>query len=341
MVEDATARPRTGAVALVEQLRREGVAVIFGLPGDQLMVALDALFDAADIRYVVTRHEQGTTYMADGYARAAGRPGVAMVVPGVGVYNAGSGLATAYACSSPVLLLAGQVNRTAIGRSLGLLHDTHDQLEIVRPVTKWRERVLDADRITGAVREAFAQMATERPRPTHVEIPPETFADPTSVAAIDPIAATPAGADPDEVKRAAALLTNAANPLVVCGGGVSLANASQELTAVAEHLQSTVVTTREGKGGFDDRNPLSVGTMWVNPRLRPVLDGADVVLAVGTRLQGFGFKPATRIVQLDVDPDEIGRNAAVECALVGNARVVLQQLGNELRSTSDRRQVQG
>src|SRR5204862_411711 len=214
MVEDATAHQRSGAVALVEQLRREGVEVIFGLPGDQLMVALDALFDAADIRYVVTRHEQGTTYMADGYARVAGRPGVAMVVPGVGVYNA-------------------------------------------------------------------------------------------------------------------------ANPLVVCGGGVSLANASQALTVVAEHLQSTVVTTREGKGGFDDRNPLSVGTMWVNPRLRPVLDGADVVLAVGTRLQGFGFGPATKILQVDVDTYEIGRNAPVEVALVGHARAVLQQLGDELRAPSD------
>src|SRR5204862_2266134 len=209
MVEDATAHQRSGAVALVEQLRREGVEVIFGLPGDQLMVALDALFDAADIRYIVTRHEQGTTYMADGYARVAGRPGVAMVVPGVGVYNAGSGLATAYACSSPVLLLAGQVNRTAIGRSLGMLHDTHDQLEIVRPVTKWRERVLDADRIAGAVREAFAQMQSGRPRPTHVEIPPETLADPAPAAAVDPVPARSVGTDPDLVTRAAAVLARA------------------------------------------------------------------------------------------------------------------------------------
>src|SRR3954452_7472568 len=175
--ERMTAERMTGGRALARQLAREGAEVVFGLPGDQTMHALDGIYDTPSLRFITTRHEQGTTYMADGYARAGGRPGVAMVVPGVGVYNAGSGLATAYACSSPVLLLAGQVNRAAIGRDLGMLHDTHDQLEIVRPVTKWRERVLDADRVPGAVRDAFAQMATARARPTHVEIPPETLAD--------------------------------------------------------------------------------------------------------------------------------------------------------------------
>ena len=135
---DEPAAPRSA-----RQLRAQGVEVIFGLPGDQLMAALDALVDVPEIRYIVTRHEQATTYMADGYARAGGRPGVAMVVPGVGVYNAASGLATAYACSSPVLLSPGQVNRAGIGNDLGLLHDVHDQLDVVRPITKWAERVLD------------------------------------------------------------------------------------------------------------------------------------------------------------------------------------------------------
>jgi len=128
----AVSEPMTGGAALARQLRAQGVEVIFGLPGDQLMAALDALVDVPEIRYLVTRHEQATTYMADGYARAGGRPGVAMVVPGVGVYNAAAGLATAYACSSPVLLIAGQVNRDGIGRDLGLLHDLHDQLDVVR-----------------------------------------------------------------------------------------------------------------------------------------------------------------------------------------------------------------
>src|SRR3954462_9046212 len=165
----------SGGEALAEQLRAEGVDVVFGLPGDQLMAALDALYDVPEIRYIVTRHEQATTYMADAYARTSGRLGVAMVVPGVGVYNAGAGLATAYACSSPVLLLAGQVNRHGIGNDLGLLHDVHDQLDLVRPITKWAERITDAGGIAAGVHEAFVQMNSGRPRPTEIEIPPEAF----------------------------------------------------------------------------------------------------------------------------------------------------------------------
>src|SRR5579863_8305123 len=177
MQMSGSATGMTGGQALAAQLRAEGVEVIFGLPGDQLMSALDGLVDVPEIRYIVTRHEQATTYMADGYARATGRPGVAMVVPGVGVYNAAAGLATAYACSSPVLLVAGQVNRDGIGRDQGLLHDVHDQLDVVRPITKWAQRVLEAGEIAPAVREAFARRTCGRPRPVEIEIPPEALAD--------------------------------------------------------------------------------------------------------------------------------------------------------------------
>ena len=320
---------RTGGQATVEQLQREGIEVVFGLPGDQTMYLLDAFYDA-DVRWITTRHEQGTTYMADGYARAAGRPGVACVVPGVGVYNAASGLATAYATSSPVLLLAGQVNRAGIGKDLGLLHDIHDQLDVVRPITKWATRVLEPDELPAAIHEAFVRMATGRPRPTHVEAPPEAFLETTTAPAIDAAVAEPQAADPDRVADAARLLAGAERPLMIGGGGVVLGDATEAFTQVAELLQAAVVTTREGKGAIDDRNPLSVGTMWNNSRLRPLLDDADVVLAVGTRLQAFGFGPQTRIVQLDVDPDEIGRNATVDVALAGDARLTLLALRDTL-----------
>jgi acetolactate synthase-1/2/3 large subunit len=284
------------------------------------MHALDGLYDEPSIRYVVTRHEQGTTYMADGYARTSGRPGTAMVVPGIGIYNAGAGLATAYACSSPVLLLAGQVNRDGIGRDLGLLHDIHDQLDLVRPITKWQQRVLDPAGIPAAVREAFRQMTTGRPRPVEIEIPPETFADEAEISLVAPVPSVTPGADPEAIARAAALLHGAATPLIVAGGGAVLGDTTPALTELAEHLQAAVITTREGKGAIDDRHPLSVGTMWVNRRLRPTLDAADVVLAIGTRLQGFGFGAATRIVHLDVDPAQIGRNTPVEVALAGDGK---------------------
>src|ERR1700712_4403980 len=199
----------SGGDALARQLRAEGVEVIFGLPGDQLMAALDAFVDVPEIRYIVTRHEQATTYMADGYARASGRPGVAMVVPGVGVYNAASGLATAYACSSQVLLLAGQVNRHGIGKDLGLLHDIHDQLDVVRPITKWAARVIDADGIAAGVHEAFVQMKTGRPRPTELEIPPEPFAEPTSSPLLAPATRQPVVPLERDLEQAAALLAEA------------------------------------------------------------------------------------------------------------------------------------
>jgi acetolactate synthase-1/2/3 large subunit len=316
-----------GGALLAAQLRAEGVEVVFGLPGDQLMAALDALVDVPEIRYIVTRHEQATTYMADGYARATGRPGVAMVVPGVGVYNAASGLATAYACSSPVLLVAGQVNRDGIGRGLGLLHDVHDQLDVVRPITKWADRVVRADDIPAAVRHAFAHMTSGRPRPVEIELPPEALLEEGPGAAVVPPSSPVAdAADPVALDKAAAALRSARSPLVVAGGGVVLGGASAALTAVAERLQAPVVTTREGKGAIDDRHPLSVGTMWVNSRLRPVIDAADTVLAVGTRFQGFGLSPRQRLVHVDVDPDQIGRNHPVDVAVAGDAALSLEAL---------------
>ena len=131
-----------GGQALVEALVNEGVEVVFGVPGVQIMHAYDGFYGREDIRVITVRHEQTTTYMADGYARVKGKPGVALVVPGPGVQNASAGLGTAYSASSPVLLLAGQIERDMLGRDTGALHEINDQLDIVRPVTKWCHRVM-------------------------------------------------------------------------------------------------------------------------------------------------------------------------------------------------------
>jgi acetolactate synthase-1/2/3 large subunit len=335
-MQSAMTTALTGGQALAQQLVAEGVDTIFGLPGDQLMSALDALVDVPALRYIVTRHEQATTYMADGYARTSGRPGVAMVVPGVGVYNAASGLATAYACSSPVLLLAGQVNRAGIGRDLGLLHDVHDQLEIVRPITKWASRVLRPGDVAAGVREAFAQLTSGRPRPVELEIPPETFGEKAETTILTPVPSVRRAAAAEEIRAAAKMLATAASPLVVAGGGVVLGDASAQLTAVAELLQAPVLTTREGKGAIDDRHPLSVGTAWVNPRMRPVLAAADVVLAVGTRGAGMGLQPGQRLIHVDVDPEQIGRNHPADVAVAGDAARTLEALAELLQPRADR-----
>ena len=161
----------SGGEALARCLVEEGVEVVFGVPGIQIYGIVAALRDEPGIRMVTTRHEQATTYMADGYARASGKPGVALVVPGVGLFNAASGLATAYARSSPVLCLAGQIPRHQLGKNLGAVHEVSDQLDVIRPVTKWRQQALRPRDVPDTVAEAFRQMRTGRPRPAAIEIP--------------------------------------------------------------------------------------------------------------------------------------------------------------------------
>src|SRR3954469_7380746 len=325
----------TGGRAFARQLAREGVRHVFGLPGDQTMHALDGLYDEPSIEFVTTRHEQGTTYLADGYARGGGRPGVAFVVPGVGVYNAATGLATAFAASSPVVFIAGQINRDGIGKGLGLLHEVHDQLDLVRPITSWQRRALYAHEIPETVHEAFARVQRGRRQPVEIEMPPEAFSDAAEIALCAPAESVREAADPDQITRAADLLAGAERPVVWVGGGVVLGDATAELAAVAEFLQGAVVTTRQGKGGFDARHPLYAGTAWVNKRLQPLLDDADVVLAVGTHFIGNALPAGTPVVHLDVDRAEIGIHRPDAVPVVGDAAPTLAALLTELRSRRD------
>src|SRR5690606_16202858 len=161
---------------LVQQLRREGVDTLFGLPGVQLDWAFDALYEERDhIRVIHTRHEQACAYMADGYARASGRPGVCLVVPGPGLLNTTAALSTAYACSSPVLCLTGQIDSSQIGKGRGLLHEIPDQLGLIAHLTKWQALALKPGDIPGLVNDAFRQLRTGRPRPVELEVPPDVL----------------------------------------------------------------------------------------------------------------------------------------------------------------------
>jgi acetolactate synthase-1/2/3 large subunit len=322
---------------LVLGLVAQVVDTVVGLPGDQIMHALDGLYaEREHVRFITTRHEQATTYMADGYARAGARPGVALVVPGVGVYNAAAGLATAHATSAPVLLVAGQVPRDGIGRGLGLLHDVHDQLEIVRPVTKWAQRVMSADGIPASVQEAFRQMRSGRPRPVEIEIPPEALAEPTGAAPLPPVETPRQAPDPERIRRAARWLAESRRPLLYAGGGVVQGDASQAFTALAQRLQAAVVTSREGKGAISDDDPLSVGTLWVNRRLHPLIQHADAILAVGTRFQNTGALPSQRVIHVDVDAAELGRNFPGAYGIEADARLALDALIEDLDGAAPR-----
>jgi acetolactate synthase-1/2/3 large subunit len=325
----------TGGEALVRSLYREGVRVVFGLPGVQLYGVLAALRDEPRIRFITTRHEQATSFMADGYARAGGDFGVALVVPGPGLLNAMSGLSTAYSASSPVLMISGQVPRDSIGKDIGLLHEVNDQLDCIAPVTKWRKRVLQVAEVPAAVREAVTRLRSGRPRPVEIEMPPETMEDEGLAELLPPADVKRAAAGARDIDRAAELLQASRAPLVYAGGGVHLSGAHDALAAVAEHLQAGVAQSAEGKGAVSDHNALSLGAaFWRESPLRAHIHEADVVLAVGTRLALVSFKPGTRIVQIDADENEIGRNHKDTLGLVGDARATLEALLERLRAAA-------
>lgn len=329
------ATPMTGGEALVRSLYQEGVRVVFGLPGVQLYGVMAALRDEPRMRFVNTRHEQATSFMADGYARAGGGIGTALVVPGPGLLNAMSGLSTAYSASSPVLMLSGQIPRDSIGRDIGLLHEVNDQQDCIRPVTKWRRRVLQVSDVPAAVREAMVQLKSGRPRPVEIEMPPETMEDEDLVELLPPSEVTRQVAAARDLDRAAEALLGSRAPLIYAGGGVHLAGAHDALAQVAEHLQAGVAQSAEGKGAVSDHNALSLGAaVWRDSALRAHIHEADVVLAVGTRLAAVSFKPGTRIVQIDADEHEIGRSHKDTLGLVGDARATLEALLERLRAAS-------
>lgn len=325
----------TGGEALVGQLVREGARVVFGLPGVQLYGVVAALRDEPRIRLLTTRHEQATGYMADGYARAGGDFGVALVVPGPGLLNASAGLSTAYACSSPVLMISGQVPRASLGRRIGVLHEVDDQLDCIAPVTKWRRRVLEVADVPAAVHEAVRQLKTGRPRPVEIEMPPETMEDEGDAELLAPDHPPRPPAPPREIDRAADLLLAAERPVVYAGGGVHLSGAHEVLAAVADHLQAGVIESAEGKGAVSHASEIALGAAlaWQGPLRRHLL-AADVILAVGTRFAVAAPRPEQPVVQVDIDPEEIGRNHAKTLGLVGDARATLERLLERLRAAA-------
>jgi len=326
----------TGGEAVVHSLAAEGVDVVFGLPGVQIMSIYDAFHHNPDIKIVTTRHEQTAAYMADGYARVTGKPGVALVAPGPGVQNASAALGTAYASSSPVLLLTGQVKQSEIGKDYGSLHEINDQLDLVRPVTKWCRRVRDMGEIPAAFQEAMLQMKSGRPRPVEIEIPPDILDGSGELQAVEAKTEKPGSTDETAVKRAASLLKKSKKPFIWAGGGVLCADASKELTLLAEVSGAPVATTPEGKGAIPEDHVLSLGSCYYGHGASSwAVHQADVILAVGTRMyeQMKGLnRPQSpqKLIQLDVDAKVIGSRYPAEIGIVSDARTGLRALLKEI-----------
>jgi acetolactate synthase-1/2/3 large subunit len=328
----------TGGEALVKSLRREGVEVVFGLPGVQLYGVIAALRDEPGIRLITTRHEQATSYMADGYARASGHFGTALVVPGPGLLNASAGLSTAYSASSPVLMISGQIPKASIGKNIGMLHEVNDQLDAIGPVTKWRRRILEVEDIPVTVHEAVYQLRTGRPRPVEIELPPETMEDEGEAELSEPKRPARHAPPAAVLDRAVERLLASKRTVMYVGGGVHASSAYEPLAALAEHLQAAVIQSPEGKGAVSDRSDLSLGATLSQPPTRQHVESADTVLAVGSRLAMASFEPDQQVIQIDVDEEEIGRNHPKTLGLVGDAKASLEALLERIRSASGPRE---
>ncbi len=322
----------SGAEALVQSIKSYGVDTIFALPGAQLDPLFDVLYREQDsIRVIHTRHEQGTAYMAFGYAQSTGRVGVNLVVPGPGVLNAASGLCTAHACGAPVLCLAGQIPSKFIGQGIGQLHELADQPGALASVTKWRGRAESAADAPAKVQEAFVQLNTGRKQPVLLEMAPDIMARPGEVELLDPVDDFHEyDPEPDEdlVEQAAALLGNAENPGIFIGGGIY--SAEEPLVALAEDLQAPVYTSPHGHGAIDARHYLAQNLMCA----KDIWDTIDVVLAVGTRYQSPGSWPkidGQKLIRIDIDPKQSLNVATPDIHIVSTAEKSLTQIVNRLQ----------
>jgi acetolactate synthase-1/2/3 large subunit len=318
----------TTADGIVCALYDHGIRTVFGLPGVQLDEFTDAIARHGRIRFLHTRHEQGAAYMALGAALASGEPAAYAVVPGPGILNSTGALCTAYACGAPVLAFTGQIPQALIGRGLGILHELPDQLAVLQLLTKWAGRIRAPFEAYAKVNEAFAQMTSGRRRPVALECAIDVLPQRGQIPMQPPVPPATIPIDDDAVERAAKLLGAAKRPMIVVGGGAL--DAGAEVLAIAEMLQAPVISHRMGRGVVSERNPLSASIdvgyeLW---------EDADVVLAVGTRLQiqlnDWRTDAGIKIVRIDIDPEEIGRFTAPTVGILGDAAEALTRLAERL-----------
>ena len=324
----------TGAQALITALEREGVDVVFGLPGGAILPAYDPLLDGA-MRHILARHEQGAGHMAEGYAQATGRVGVVIATSGPGATNLITPLQNALMDSTPIVAITGQVASHAIGTDAFQEAYTTG---LAMHCTKHSYLVTDPDDIGRVIHEAFHLAATGRPGPVLVDLPKDVLIAPTEVGPAGPVVLD--GYNPTtegngrQVRAAIELLEQAERPVLFVGGGVIKAGGSVELLAFAEAANAPVVTTLMARGAFPDDHPLALGMSGMHGTYTATtaLQRSDLVFNVGARFDDrvtgdpATFAPEAKVVHVDIDPAEIGKVRYAEVPIVGDARTVLGQL---------------
>jgi acetolactate synthase-1/2/3 large subunit len=341
MLHEAKPRGRTriGADVVCEALLRQGADVLFGYPGGVVLPLYDVLGDYPDLRHVLVRHEQGAAHAADGYARASGRVGVCLGTSGPGATNLVTGLATAQLDSVPVVGITGNVPAALIGK------DAFQEIDITGitlPMTKHNYLVRDADELPRVLAEAFYLARSGRPGPVHVDITKDALQQETlaphptdaEVAAGLPGFRPNLDGHPKQLRLAARAIDAAQRPVILAGHGVLVAEAWDELRAFAERARIPVAHTLLGVGSIDETHPLSYGYMGMHgwKHVNRAIQSADLLIALGMRFDDrvtgkvSTYAPGARIVHVDIDPSEIGKNVAVDVPIVGDAGRVLRAL---------------
>ena len=333
----------TGARSLVSSLEHAGVDVIFGIPGGAILPAYDPLRDSS-IRHILMRHEQGAGHAAEGYAQITGNPGVCMATSGPGATNLVTPIADAFMDSIPLVCITGQVPRPVIGNDA---FQEADITGITMPITKHSYKVMDAGEIPRVVAEAFHIASTGRPGPVLIDIPKDVLQEETSFdwpGSIDLPGYRPTRQpNRKQVAAAAELISQAKRPVFYVGGGIVKARAAQVLRQLVEVVGAPVVTTLMARGAFPDDHPLCLGMPGMHGSYAAVtaMQRADLLIALGARFDDrvtgnlAGFAPDARIIHVDIDPAEIGKNRRVDVPIVGDALETTEALAVAMAERSD------
>jgi acetolactate synthase-1/2/3 large subunit len=326
---------KTGAQIICESLIAEGVDVMFGFPGGALLPFYDTLPNYPKIRHILVRHEQGAAHAADGYARVTGKVGVCMATSGPGATNLVTGIANAYLDSVPMVALTGQVSRPFIGKDA---FQEVDITGIALPITKHSYVAMDAGSLPRILKEAFYLARSGRPGPVLIDLPKDVMQEAVEYVYPDkvdiPGYKIPTRGHPTQLKNAARLISESKRPLIIAGRGVIISGASPELLKFAETAQIPVITTLLGIGSFPGNHVLSYGMAGMHGTgyANKALNNADLLIAIGMRFDDRvtgnlnGFAPHAKIIHIDLDPAEIGKNVAVNVPIVGDVKAVLQSM---------------
>lgn len=335
MAKDFKTMELTGAQALIESLKKEGVKHVFGYPGGAVLPIYDVLFNEKEIKHILTRHEQGAAHAADGYARTTGKIGVCMATSGPGATNLTTGIANAYMDSIPIVAITGQVATPLIGRDS---FQEADVIGITQPITKHNYLVKNAEDIPRVVKEAFHIAGTGRPGPVAIDIAKDAlikklkfkYPDKVNLPGYRP---TLKG-HPRQIKAAAKMISISKKPVIYAGGGVILSGAAKELREFAEKLDIPVTTTMMGLGAFPEKHTLSLkmlgmhGTAYANYAVQE----CDLLIAIGARFDDRvtghlpTFAPKAKHIHIDIDPAEIGKNVRADVPIVGDVKQTLRDL---------------